>query len=146
MSSKNTAEVLRDLKTSSFDVNGTTVDPTGRPRSCLLRLVATLRAVSMGPRSWRPTCSCAQLSETLQPLATHHYGRRLDDIALGSRKARTLLALLAARRGSLVASDAIDAALWPGGSPGSDDHDGSIELARSDRRDHSQTAGPRRGS
>ena len=44
-------------------------------------------------------------------------GRRLAGRDLGSRKARTLLALLAAERGALVPLDRIVDALWPADAP-----------------------------
>ncbi len=50
-------------------------------------------------------------------LAVDLDGRALERRALGSRKERTLLGLLAAERGQLVALDRIVDALWPEGPP-----------------------------
>ncbi|MCW2756733.1 MAG: transcriptional regulator, putative ATPase, winged helix family, partial [Nocardioidaceae bacterium] len=50
-------------------------------------------------------------------LTVERLGRVLDRRELGSRKARTLLALLAAERGRLVQVDRIVEALWPGAPP-----------------------------
>ncbi len=50
-------------------------------------------------------------------LAVDLDGRALDRRALGSRKERTLLGLLAAERGQLVPLDRIVDALWPEGPP-----------------------------
>ena len=50
-------------------------------------------------------------------LAADLGGETLTGQAIGSRKARTFLALVAARRGALVPLDEAVDALWPGGAP-----------------------------
>ena len=51
------------------------------------------------------------------PIAVEREGRLLSGRELGSRKARTLLGLLAVERGHLVTTDRIVDLLWTGDAP-----------------------------